>query len=110
MTSRLLNYLVELHPERNQHWRDEQTKQLGVKGANQECNCDFLSSGTNVIDLMVLKEYEENPEMVRDRLESYRGEEWWIFKQPEEGHSYITTADPARGDGLDYSACTYHRR
>jgi intein/homing endonuclease len=80
----------QLHPERNQHWRDEQTKQLGVKGANQECDCDFLSSGTNVIDLMILKEYEENPEMVRDRIEAYRGEEWWIFKQPEEGHSYIT--------------------
>ena len=28
-----------LHPERNQDWRDEQTKLLGVKGAAQECDC-----------------------------------------------------------------------
>jgi len=94
----------QLHPERDQHWRDEQTKQLGFKGANQECDCDFLSSGTNVVDLTILKEYEQNPEMMFDRIEAYRGEEWWIFKQPEEGHSYITCGDPARGDGLDYSA------
>ena len=94
----------DLHPERDQAWRDEQTKQLGVKGASQECDCDFLSSGTNVVDLMILKWYEENPEMIYDRLEAYRGEEWWIFKQPEEGHNYIICADPARGDGLDYSA------
>jgi len=94
----------QLHPERDQNWRDEQTKQLGIKGANQECDCDFLSSGTNVVDLMILKEYEDDQKMIFDRIEQYRGEEWWIFKQPEEGHSYITSADPARGDGLDYSA------
>ena len=93
-----------LHPERDQIWRDEQTKQLGTKGANQECNCDFLSSGTNVVDLMILKEYEDNPKMICDRIEAYRGEEWWIFKHPEENHNYIISADVARGDGLDYSA------
>lgn len=93
-----------LHPERNQEWRNEQTKQLGVKGANQECDCDFLSSGTNVVDLMILKEYEENDKMIYDRLEASRGEEWWTFKRPEDGKNYIISADVARGDGLDYSA------
>jgi hypothetical protein len=78
-----------LHPERDQKWRDEQTKQLGEKGASQECDCDFLSSGANVVDLNILKWYEDNPEMVRDRIEARRGESLWIFKQPEEGHQYI---------------------
>ena len=93
-----------LHPERDQDWRDEQTKQLGAKGASQECDCDFLSSGTNVIDLQILKWYEETPAMVHDRKEARRGEACWIFKQPEDGHSYIVSADVARGDGSDYSA------
>jgi hypothetical protein len=93
-----------LHPERDQTWRDEQTKQLGAKGASQECDCDFLSSGTNVVDLMILKWYEDNPEMIKDRIEANRGEAWWIFKYPEEGHTYIISADPARGDGSDFSA------
>lgn len=92
-----------LHPERNQEWRDEQTKQLGVRGASQECDCDFLSSGANVIDLMTLKWYEENPAMVMDRKEARRGEAWWIFKDPEPGKTYIVSADVARGDGSDYS-------
>lgn len=92
-----------LHPERDQRWRDEQTKQLGEKGANQECDCDFLTSGTNVIDLMTLKWYEEQPGMIIDRLEARRGEALWIFKQPEDGHNYIVCADVARGDASDYS-------
>ena len=92
-----------LHPERNQDWRDEQTKQLGVRGASQECDCDFLSSGANVIDLMTLKWYEDNPEMVMDRKEARRGEAMWIFKGPEPGKNYIVAADVARGDGSDYS-------
>ena len=92
-----------LHPERNQDWRDEQTKQLGVRGASQECDCDFLSSGANVIDLMTLKWYEDNPEMVMDRKEARRGEALWIFRDPEPGKQYIVSADVARGDGSDYS-------
>lgn len=68
------------------------------------CDCDFLSSGTNVIDLMTLKWYEEEPGMIIDRIENQRGEEWWIFKKPEDGHNYIISADVARGDGLDNSA------
>ena len=93
----------DLHPERNQDWRDEQTKQLGVRGASQECDCDFLSSGANVIDLMTLKWYEDNPAMVMDRKEARRGEALWIFKGPEPGKNYIVAADVARGDGSDYS-------
>ena len=38
-----------VHPERNQEWRDEQDKLLGPKEASQECDCDFLSSGANVL-------------------------------------------------------------
>ena len=93
-----------MHPDRDQSWRDEQTKQLGEKGASQECDCDFLSSGTNVIDLQTLKWYEETPAMVHDRLEARRGEACWIFKHPEDTHDYIVCADVARGDGSDYSA------
>lgn len=91
-----------LHPERDQRWRDEQTKQLGARGASQECDCDFLSSGANVIDLLILKEYEETK--VRDPIEIRRGQALWIFDPPNPGKDYIVCADTARGDGSDYSA------
>jgi len=91
-----------LHPERDQTWREEQDKQLGKRAASQECDCDFLTSGNSVIDLMILKEYEET--RVKDPIEMRRGQSLWIFSLPEDGHDYIVCADVARGDGSDYSA------
>lgn len=99
-----------LHPERDQGWRDEQTKQLGPRGANQECDCDFLTSGANVIDLLILKEYEDHtvpmkPEFgIRDPIEMRRGHSLWVFDTPKSDRDYIVCADTARGDGKDYSA------
>lgn len=99
-----------LHPKRDQRWRDEQTKQLGIRGAAQECDCDFLTSGTNVIDLMTLAEYEDRkiagrPEMgVKDPIEFRYSNALWIWDLPKETCDYVICADPARGDGTDYSA------
>ena len=39
-----------VHPDRGQEWRDEQDTLLGPSSAAQECDCDFLTSGTGVID------------------------------------------------------------
>lgn len=91
-----------LHPERDQRWRDEQTKQLGERGANQECDCDFLTSGVNVIDLVLLKEYEDT--RVKDPIELRRGQTLWIFEPPDPNKTYLVSADTARGDSSDYSA------
>jgi hypothetical protein len=91
-----------LHPERDQTWRDEQTKQLGVRGAAQECDCDFLTSGANVIDLLILKYYEEHN--IKDPIEMRHGNDLWIWEQADREKDYIISADVARGDGLDYSA------
>jgi len=103
-----------LHPKRDQRWRDEQEKQLGQRGASQECDCDFLTSGTNVIDLKILEEYALNaiciegdprPEMgVKDPIEFRYSNFLWIWELPKEEKSYVVCADPARGDGNDYSA------
>ena len=38
-----------VHPERNQDWRNEQDELLGPKLASQECDCDFISSGLEII-------------------------------------------------------------
>ncbi len=92
-----------LHPERDQKWRDEQTKLSGVKGAAQECDCEFSTSGNTVIEIPVLDWYEKN--QVQEPLEK-RGPDkgYWIFKYPEAGKSYMVTADVGRGDAEDFSA------
>jgi hypothetical protein len=92
-----------LHPERDQKWRDEQTKLSGEKGAAQECDCEFSTSGNTVVDIPVLEWYTKTH--VCDPIEK-RGIDrgYWIFKYPEPGKSYMVSADVARGDSSDFSA------
>lgn len=91
-----------LHPERDQKWRDDQTKISGVKGAAQECDCEFSTSGNTVLDIPTLEWYEKTQAM--EPLEQ-RGHDrgYWIYKYPEAGRSYMVSADVARGDGSDFS-------
>lgn len=90
-----------LHPERDQTWRDLQTKNLGEKGASQECDCDFLTSGANLIDLNILNWYEDNQK--KEPMEIRSGGSLWVFEPPDFSKDYIVCADVARGDGSDYS-------
>lgn len=90
----------DLHPERDQKWRDQQTLLLGPRLAAQECDCDFLTSGHSVIDGELIKWYEDN--MTREPRER-RGldGEYWIWEYPKFESTYIVCVDPARGDGSD---------
>ena len=92
-----------LHPERDQVWRDEQTKLLGPKMAAQECDCDFATSGNTVIDVPILDFYKQTK--VRDPIET-RGidKSLWLWEYPDYTRSYLVSADVARGDGADFSA------
>jgi len=92
-----------VHPERDQAWRDEQSKLLGEKGAAQECDCDFISSGHTVVEGATLQWYEET--YVKDPLEK-RGFDgnYWLWDYPNYSRDYVVVADVARGDSSDYSA------
>ena len=93
-----------VHPERDQSWRDDQTKLLGERGAAQECDCDFISSGHTVVEGSILLEYENK---CIDPIEK-RGFDngYWVWEYPDYDKSYIVVADVARGDGGDWS--TFH--
>ena len=41
-----------VHPERDQTWRDEQDKKLGVRAAAQECDCLWGSSEVTIKDIL----------------------------------------------------------
>jgi len=92
-----------LHPERDQVWRDKQTELSGVKGAAQECDCDFSTSGNQVVSVEVLEFYKQT--YLKDPVEK-RGnnQDLWIWDYPNYTKNYILTADCARGDGGDFSA------
>jgi len=92
-----------LHPERDQAWRDKQTELSGVKGATQECDCDFATSGNQVVSTDILEFYKQT--YIKDPIER-RGnqQDLWIWDYPNYSKNYMVTADCARGDGGDFSA------
>ena len=94
----------DVHPERDQSWRDDQTKLLGERGAAQECDCDFISSGHTVIDGNLLAEYQSKCIEPIERR-GYDGA-YWIWEYPDYAKDYIVVADVARGDSSDWS--TFH--
>jgi hypothetical protein len=93
-----------VHPEREESWREEQTKQLGVRAAAQECDCDFSTSGETVIEPDTLKYFEE---LIVEPIEK-RGidKNYWLWEYPDTMKTYMVVADVARGDGKDFS--TFH--
>jgi hypothetical protein len=98
-----INLPWHLHPERNQEWRDEQTKLLGIRGAAQECDCDFSTTGHTVLDVEILKIYKNKG--FKDPLEKrWQEQSFWIWKYPDYNCNYLICADVARGDGGDKSA------
>jgi len=95
----------QVHPERDQAWRDKQDVELGHRLAAQECDCDFSTSGNTLILPEILTYY--NQTFIQDPQEK-RGFDgnYWIWRSPMYDRKYIVAADVARGDSTDYS--TFH--
>lgn len=92
----------DLHPERDQIWRDQQTSLLGERQAAQETDCEFLTSGHTVIESDLLQYYDN---LTEDPIERRGiGGDLWIWAYPNYQRSYMILGDVARGDGEDYSA------
>lgn len=71
---------------------------------SHNCDANFLSSGANVVNPILIKQYENS--FVRNPiLKKGPGNNLWIWELPIPGEEYIIPADVARGDGSDYSAC-----
>ena len=94
-----------VHPERDEKWRKKQDELLGdPRLAAQECDCDFSTSGDVVFYPEWLDFIKETS--IREPLER-RGvdQNLWVWESPDYQRDYIITADVARGDGKDFSAC-----
>jgi hypothetical protein len=95
----------QVHPERDQAWRDRQTELMGEMQAIQEHDASFIFSGNTVVPPEIMEFYKKT--YVTDPIskEGFDGN-LWIWEYPDASKSYIVCADVARGDGEDYS--TFH--
>ena len=73
-------------------------------GIAHNCDCDFLSSGNNVVDLLTIEWYKKN--IKQDPVECrYADRSLWIWKYPENTATYLISADTSTGEGSDFQAC-----
>ena len=92
----------DVHPERDDEWFANETRNMSRKQIAQELMCDFAASGDtflNPIELEKMSMHIANPM-----------ERWgpanavWVWKYHLTEHKYVIAADIARGDAADYSA------
>ncbi|HUU88115.1 MAG TPA: terminase family protein [Candidatus Glassbacteria bacterium] len=93
----------KVHPDRDQVWRDNQTKKMGELEARQEHDADFIASGNTVVNGDLIQFYrqnfEEDPKWKRGFDNGI-----WVWESPDYGKDYLVVADVARGDSADKSA------
>lgn len=99
-----IKLMWDLHPERDEKWYNDTYKNMGYdkRKMAQEHECDFISSGSTVIDPEAMQFYKsmlQEPKSKRGPNNSI-----WRWKDPVPGHKYLIVADTARGDGTDFSA------
>lgn len=93
-----------VHPERDQEWFEKTTANMNDRQIAQEFLCDFASSGETLLSSKDIDWVRENIKPPVERAGFDRNV--WIWKYPLSEHSYLITADVARGDSKDYS--TFH--
>jgi hypothetical protein len=95
----------QVHPERDQAWRDRQTELMGELQSAQEHDASFIFSGNTVIPPEIIEFYKTTFVQEPVTKGGFDGN-LWVWEYAQSGKSYIVCADVARGDGEDYS--TFH--
>jgi hypothetical protein len=93
----------KVHPERDQEWRDEQTRKLGEILSAQEHDASFIFSGNTVIPPEIIEFYKSSFMQDPIKKTGLVDDNLWVWEPPAPGKSYIVAADIARGDGEDFS-------
>jgi len=85
-------------------WFEGMVKKLKYdkRKVSQELECNFLGSGDNVFDSLLMQRVKEN--MIKEPQNKMIGNSLWIWKEPVIGHKYVMGVDVSRGDSEDFSS------
>lgn len=95
-----------VHPEHNEEWFKEESRNMDERQIAQELLCSFESSGNtffNIGTIEWLNSVVQHPAAFNGP-NSKNPTDLWIWKTPIAGHKYVIGADVARGDAEDSSA------
>ena len=94
----------DVHPDRDEKWFEEETKNMSRQQIAQELMCDFQASGDTFLQVEDI-EYIRN--WIRNPIEKWGPQMGvWVWDYPARSKKYIISADVSRGDAADYS--TFH--
>ena len=97
-----IKLMWDVHPERDEDWFANETKNMSKKQVAQELMCDFAASGDTFLNAGELEKLSLH---IRSPIEKWGPESGaWVWKYALSEHKYIIAADVARGDASDYSA------
>jgi len=90
-----------VHPERDQAWFEEETKNMSRRQIAQELECNFNTSGETVLHPDDLERIQNS--IVDPKHRTGFDRNYWIWEEYQADSNYMVVADVARGDGADYS-------
>jgi hypothetical protein len=97
-----IKLMWDVHPERDELWFENESKNMTRKQVAQELLCDFAASGETFLGANELESIMMQTQTPIERWGPEMGV--WVWKYALTEHKYIISADVARGDGADYSA------
>jgi len=98
----LIKLMWDVHPERDDTWFTNETRNMSRKQIAQELMCDFAASGDT---FMQTEDLEGLALQVKNPIERWGPDmAVWVWKYALTEHKYIVSADVSRGDGADFSA------
>ena len=90
-----------VHPDRDEEWFREQTKNMSRREVAQEFECSFNMSGETVVGPDDIERISNN--VLEPKYKTGFDRNYWIWEEPKDGVGYLVAADVARGDGADSS-------
>jgi hypothetical protein len=99
-----IKLMWDVHPDRDEEWFKKTTGNMSKRQIAQEYLCDFTTSGDTFLDNESIAWLSKMVQAPLDR--GGYDMNVWIWKHPLSAHSYILSADVARGDAKDFS--TFH--
>lgn len=100
----LTKLMWNVHPERDEEWFANETKNMSTRQIAREYLCSFGASGDTFLnaDEMAFLTANSFQPIEKRGIDS----NMWIFRNMIPGHDHLISVDVSRGDGNDYS--TFH--
>jgi len=96
-----IKLMWDVHPERDQDWFANETKNMSYRQIAQELLCNFNASGETVIHSQDIERILA--ETAEPKYKTGFDRNYWIWEEYNSENTYLLSADVARGDGQDYS-------